>query len=154
MPFTRIDEAFKSSKEHLKNSQNPEELKDYLVRTLVLVVVAEYEVYIEDLFAKRAQKCNDPHIIAFFKSQISQKFRSPDLHKINEILKKLDPAIQIKFSSTITNTESHTAWDNIMRARHAIVHKAGLLNMTYDELINSYPKTKQVLDELKNTLGI
>ena len=58
------------------------------------------------------------------------------------------------FSTAILNTEHHAAWDNIMRARHAVVHKGGTFNITFGELLTTYPKTKVVLAVLKSALDM
>ena len=157
MPFQKIENAINTCKFHLNSlnvNQAKEEVETYLVSALVLLIISEYEELIERLFAERAILCGDSHITQYVKSSISQKFRSPDLGKITEILGKFGGTYKDNFSKAILETEYHSAWDSIMRARHAIVHKRGPINITFNELLSSYVKTTTVIDELKRTLGI
>jgi hypothetical protein len=158
MPFTRIDNAIAICKSHLDsmdiNDPNLIEIENYVVSALILIIVSEYEDMIERLFGQRAVKCGDNHVSSYVKNTISQKFRSPDLGKITEILSKFGSDYRELFHNNVMNTEAHAAWDNIMKARHAIVHKKGNLNITFRELLTTYPKTILVINELKTVLGI
>ena len=158
MPFLKIENALHTCKLHLDSLSAAqlakEEIETYLVSALVLLIISEYEELIEKLFAERAALCRDPHISQYVRSSIAQKFRSPDLGKITEILGKFGGNYKDNFSKAILNTEYHYAWDNIMRARHAVVHKRGPINITFGELSLSYIRTKTIINELKKTLGI
>lgn len=158
MPYHRIEEALRICVEHIQqlDSDSPylSELEAYLVAGVVLVIVSEYEDYIERLFLKRAEKCGDIAIINYMRTTIAQKFKSPDLGKVTEVLGKLGGNYKDQFSKQVLNTEAHAAWDNIMKARHAVVHKKSNLNITLLELRNSYPKTKDVLSLLETVLMV
>ena len=158
MPICRIENAVSCCEQHIRatddGNPNTLEVHSYLVYAVVLIIISEYEVLIEKLFAERASKCGDEHIANYVRQQLSRKFRSPDIGKINQTLGYFGQDYLDKFKSTIENTEYHTAWDNIMRARHAIVHKQGACNLTFKELIESYKKTKQVIDQLISVLGL
>lgn len=158
MPFLKIENALSTCKLHLDslNVAHPtkEEIETYLVSALVLLIISEYEELIEKLFAERAAICGDSHISQYVQSSVAQKFRSPDLSKITEILGKFGGNYRNNFSKAILNTEYHHAWDNIMQARHAVVHKRGPINITFGELSLSYKRTKTIITELKKTLGI
>ncbi len=123
-----------------------------MVSALVVMIVSEYEELIERMFAERADRCGDKCLAQYVRATIAKKFRSPDLNKITEVLGQFGGDFKRSFSSVILDTEHHAAWDNIMKARHAVVHKGGALNITLGELLSTYPKTKVVLDELKKTL--
>jgi RiboL-PSP-HEPN len=158
MPLTRIENAIAICKSHLDSIDinNPDliEIETYIVSALILIIASAYEDLIERLFGERATKCGDNHVSSYVQSTISQKFRSPDLGKIAEVLSKFGSDYRESFHNNIMNTEAHAAWDNIMKARHAIVHKRGNLNITFRELEITYPKTISVINELKNVLGI
>lgn len=158
MPFLKIENALATSKLHMESLsvdyQSRDEIETYLVSALVLLIISEYEELIERLFTQRAALCGDPYVCQYVQSSLAQRFRSPDLGKIIEILGKFSGDYKDNFTKRVLNTEYHSAWDNIMRARHAIVHKRGPINITFPELSLSYPKTKTVIDELKRTLGL
>jgi len=158
MPFIRIENALNICKTHIDSLDQSNtatfEIEAHIVSSLVVLIVSEYEVLIENLFAERAMLCGDDQVSQFVKSTIAKSFRSPDLNKITGTLGKFSDDYRKTFSTTILNTEYHAAWDNIMTARHAVVHKNGTLNVTFDELINSYPKTKFVIFKLREILGL
>ena len=158
MPFARIEQALKTCEKHLdsidQGDPNRPEIESYIVSSMVLLIVSEYEQLIEGLFVQRAEQSKDGAVANFVKTTIAQSFRSPDLGKINQTLKKFDQAYSDSFMGTVENTEFHAAWDNIMTARHAVVHKRGALNLTFLELSKTYPKTKRVLSQLKRALGV
>lgn len=54
----------------------------------------------------------------------------------------------------IENSPEHAAWDSLMKARHAVVHKKGNLNLTFRELSQKYPLTKQVIANVEAVLGV
>ena len=158
MHYERIENALDVCSDHVRNL-DPSNLKDkeletYLVSGLVVLIVSEYEEYLEQLFGKRAEQCGDQHASNYIKKTLSQKFRSPDLSKINETLNRFDGAYKTVFLGEVENSPQHAAWDSIMKARHAVVHKKGNLNMTFLELKEKYPLTKSLISSVENALGI
>lgn len=158
MLFERIENAIALCEEHIKQL-DPTDIKDkeletYIVSGLVVLVVSEYEEYLEGLFAIRADMCGDNQVSNYIKKTLSQHFRSPDLSKITETLNKFNAQYKTDFKNIINDTPQHAAWDSILRARHAIVHKKGNLNLTFRELKINYPLTKEVISQVKTVLGI
>lgn len=157
MPFARIESAINLCDKHIcqldESNIDNMEVQTYLVSGLILLIVSEYEVYLEDLFAKRAAMCGDTYVFNYVKSMLSQKFRSPDLSKITETLGRFDDSYRKNFFAEIENSPEHAAWDSLLKARHAIVHKKGQLNMTYQELKKSYPLTKTIVAKIESILS-
>jgi hypothetical protein len=158
MNFSRIESAFQTCEKHLSTLDSGDpvtiEIEAGLVSYLILLIVSEYEQFIEATFVHRANKAGDPHLSNFVRKQLARKFRNPDLGKINETLGDFGQDYRDQFWSKIENTERHASWDNIIKARHAIVHREGSLNLTFRELKDSYEKSTTVIDELLNTIGI
>jgi hypothetical protein len=125
-----------------------------LVAGLVVLIVSEYEEYLEKLFIKRAEQCGDQHATNYIKQTLNQKFRSPDLSKINETLSRFDSSYKTTFLQNVENSAEHAAWDSLMKARHAVVHKKGSLNLTFGELCEKYPLTKKLIKCVEDALGI
>ena len=160
------NEIFRSLDIQIQNSQREieyftknnylylENIKLQYLKSLVLLIVSEYEIIIERLFYLRASECKDVTIANFVKVQMNQIFRSPDMSKITKILKMFDEKLFDTFHNKIKNKSVFTVWDNLVKTRHNIVHRLGTLNMTYEELIASYPKTKEVIFALVFTLGL
>jgi hypothetical protein len=158
MHFQRIDNALEICSEHIR-SLDPTNIKDkeletFLVAGLIVLIVSEYEEYLESLFFRRAEMCGDTHAANYIKKTLSQKFRSPDLSKINETLNRFDGTYKVSFMDNIVNSPEHAAWDSLMKARHSVVHKQGNLNLTFRELSQKYPLTKKVITNVETVLGI
>lgn len=156
--YQRIDNAIEICRQHI-SSLDPTNIKDkeletYLVAGLVVLIVSEYEDYLESVFSKRADLCGDEHAANYIKKTLSQKFRSPDLSKINETLNSFGGTYKASFLDNIENSPEHAAWDSLLKARHAVVHKKGSLNLTFGELCQKYPLTKTVISNIENVLGV
>ena len=54
----------------------------------------------------------------------------------------------------VENTSGHASWDNLMQARHTIVHMNSAANMTLRELQTTYEESKDVLATLRTSLGL
>ena len=158
MQYQRIDSAISTCESYISRLDSGDisdkEVETYIVSGLVTLIVSEYEEYLEKAFSLRAEQCGDQHVSNFVKHTISQKFRSPDLGKINNTLKKFDTGYCDEFKSEIENSQHHAAWDSIMKARHAVVHKKGQLNLTFRELKNAYQLTKNIIHNVELVLGI
>ncbi|MEL4363400.1 HEPN domain-containing protein [Shewanella algae] len=158
MLYSRIESALNTCRSHV-GRLDPTDIKDkeletYLVGGLVVLIVSEYEDYLESVFVRRAEKCGDPCATNYIKRTLAQKFRSPDLSKITNTLQLFDTAYNDEFKNEITNSPEHAAWDSLMKARHAVVHKKGALNLTFRELLENYDKTKKVIKKVESTLGV
>ncbi|WP_133011803.1 HEPN domain-containing protein [Marinomonas flavescens] len=158
MLYQRIENAIAICDGHIKSldptNMQDKELETFLVAGLILLIVSEYEEYLESIFVKRAELCGDLYATNYIKKTLSQKFRSPDLSKINETLKRFDTTYKESFLSEVENSPNHAAWDSLLKARHAVVHKKGSLNLTFLELKSNYPLTKKVIENVELTLGI
>jgi hypothetical protein len=156
--YQRIDNALEICRQHIQTldptNVKDKELETHLVAGLVVLIVSEYEEYLESIFFKRADICGDAHAANYIKKTLSQKFRSPDLSKINETLSRFDGTYKTSFLDNIENSPEHAAWDSLMKARHAVVHKKGSLNLTFHELCQKYPLTKTVITNVESVLGI
>lgn len=106
------------------------------------------------MFIKRAEACGDICASNYIRSSLNQKFRSPDLGKIHDNLKRFDESYLLSFKQEIENSAHHAAWDSLMKARHAVVHKKGQLNLTFRELKQNYLLTKDVISNVESSLGL
>ncbi len=158
MFYERIENAINICSVHVTHLDptniKDKELETYLVAGLVVLIVSEYEEYLESVFVRRAEQCGDEHATNYIKKTLSQKFRSPDLSKINETLNRFDSSCKNTFHGQIINSPEHAAWDSLLKARHAVVHKKGNLNLTLGELKTNYPLTKKVIDCVEVSLGL
>lgn len=158
MFYQRIENAIDTCNEHVNNLDptniKDKELETYLVAGLVVLIVSEYEDHLESVFVKRAEQCGDAHVTNYIKKTLSNNFRSPDLGKINGTLNRFDSSYKDSFLGAVENSPEHAAWDSLLKARHAVVHKRGSLNLTFGELKEKYPQTKQIISSVETILGI
>ena len=158
MDNSRIDEALTTCRKHLSSLDDglPEslEIEGLLVSSIVLLIVSHYEHHIADQFSERAEMCGDQQVTNFVKIQIGRRFRNPDLGKIATALGELGGECRRQFTSRVANSSAHASWDNIIRARHTIVHTRGVPNLTLRELEKSYRGSHQVLVALRTSLGL
>ncbi|MBD9356625.1 HEPN domain-containing protein [Methylomonas albis] len=158
MLYQRIENALEICAAHISNldptNVKDKEIESFLVSGLIVLIVSEYEDHLESIFFKRADKCGDTHAANYIKKTLSQKFRSPDLSKINETLNRFDGSYKSSFMDNIENSPEHAAWDSLLKARHAVVHKKGSLNLTFRELKEKYPLTKQIIANVESVLEV
>ena len=157
MDFPRIDSALDTCRRHLASLTETDaglaaELESHLVAAMTVLIVSEYEVFIEELFGKRGDRCRDSPVARYVRSQLARRFRSPDLGKVNDVLDCFGREYRDRFFVDLENTADHAAWDNLMRARHSVVHRQGTMNLTLRELSESYPRTRAVLERLVQAL--
>jgi hypothetical protein len=134
------------------------EIESHMLRSIVLLMVSEYEDYIEKLFVRRAAKTNDQQIHRFFLKHMEDKFRSPNLGKINEMLGQMSDSYRQSFQDRVEvkNPNKKASWDSLLTARHAIVHKhnAGVINLTWQDLEAAVDHTTFVLQALCDALEL
>jgi hypothetical protein len=165
MTFPPIENAINSWKSRRAkiaalgfNATHLAEIENEVLRSIVLLMMSEYEEYIEKLFVKRAAKTNDQHIHNFFVKHMDRKFRNPNLGKINEMLGQMGGNYRQTFQDRVevNNPLLKASWDSVLTARHAIVHKenAGIINLSWQDLENAVTNTALVLDALADTLQL
>src|ERR1017187_623925 len=95
------------------NAAHLPEIENLVLRAIVLLMVSEYEEYIEKLFIKRAQKTNDQHIHSFFVRHMDTKFRHPNLGKMNAMLGQMGGAYRQTFQDRVEVNNPHlkASWD-------------------------------------------
>ena len=158
MSFASVESAIQTSKSHLSQldatSPTTLEVQQYLVTSVVVLLVAEFEYALQGMFGERAEKSKDVELIAFSKHNLTRRFRNPDIGKINEALGYFSAAYEAGFSTQILNSSIHLAWDNIIRARHEAAHGRVPSNMTIMELEKSCEEARKLFDVLRAALGL
>ncbi len=163
MNLTHIDRAIAEWKSHRAltlsqgcSSNQLDELESYMLRSIVLMIVSEYEVYLEKVIAKRAQKGGDAYLHRFMIKYCDRKFRSPDLGKIRETLKWLGGDYDKDFWNAVEKKQPQikASWESLITARHAIVHKAGLVSLTWADMETAYANSQIVISELVRAIGL
>ena len=158
MDFPHIDDALVVCRRHLAGLDDalPDsvEIESLLVSSIVLLIVSHYEGHIAEQFVERAARSEDSEVTNFVKQHTARRFRNPDIGKITAALGEFGAEYRKRFALRIENTSAHASWDNIMRARHGIVHGRTAANMTLRELETAYQGTHEVLEALRASLGL
>lgn len=157
MKFSNIVNAINTSDSFIK-SLDPgdithKEIESHIVSGLVMLMVSEYEVHFEMLFNLRASRCGDGYVCNYIKKALNNSFRSPDLSKINETLKRFDTTYSEEvLSYQAANPQAKNAWDTMMKARHYITHKHGNAQITFLELKTLFLQTQNLITAVENIL--
>ena len=158
MDFPHIDDALEVSRRHLSTLDDglPDtvEIASLLVASIVLLIVSNYEHYIAGQFAERAKRSGDQHLANFVTRHTARRLWSPKIGKIAEVLGEFGTDYRDLFRTRVGNTSGHASWDNLILARHTIVHTNNTTNMTLRELETTYQESQDVLAALRASLGL
>src|SRR5258706_14434571 len=90
MQFPRIESALALCDAQLATPPDDPakavELESLLVSAAVVIIVSELEGYVIQAFETRGGKCQDEHVASFVTSNVSRRFWSPGISKINDVL--------------------------------------------------------------------
>jgi hypothetical protein len=94
-----------------------------------------------------------PFSQSFVKNAI-KTFRSLRIDDIrSNLLGRFSDNYKSKFDSRVLGTETETRYSNIVLNRHTLAH-GGEINLTFDELEESYHKAGQVLTAIEEALSL
>lgn len=158
MAFPHIDDTLEVCHRHLSTLDDglPDtvEVGSLLVASVVLMIVSNYENYIAGQFAERARRSGDRHLANFVARHTARRLWNPKIGKITEMLGEFGTDYREVFRTRVENTSGHASWDNLMHARHTIVHTKSATNMTLRELQTTYEESQDVLAALRVSLGL
>src|SRR5437868_9274332 len=155
MRFIRLDTSIAlAKKESARISALDPMLEAFIVGYLVVDIISEFEQRLEAMFALRAKKLGDAPNANFVGKMLDRKFRSPDVGKINEMLRNHDLAFLTTFDARLAGTRWKTAMDNLMTNRHCYVHKEGIPTMTLLEVEQAYNDAVLLFDALAHAIGL
>jgi hypothetical protein len=155
MKFKRIEDAFETCKKHLDstNSRNTE-IESFLVGYLIVLVIAEYEVLLEKILAKRADRIKDAHVQSFVKVAVDKLTRSIKIGEVSGLLSHFGSDYKKAFVDANQKTPTAmTYYDNIMANRHLVAHQTGT-TMTLLELETAFIESKIVFQTLADALTL
>jgi hypothetical protein len=155
MRFVRLDTAIALAKGQAAalTAIDPR-IQSFVVGYLVVDIVSEFEQRLEAMFVLRAKKLGDTPNANFVAKTLDRSFRSPDVGKINDALKKHDAAFLDAFDAKLAGTKWKIAMDNLMANRHCYVHKSGTPTMTINDVEQAYNDAVLLFDALAHALGL
>lgn len=154
MKLINVENEMKLCKEHLVMSgAKGTEIESIITRYLLVYICGAYEIEIKKMIVRRAGKSGDNEIESFIKNTI-KTFRSLRIPEIRDnLLGRFCDKYKLSFDSKVLGTESETRFTNIITNRHLIAH-GGNVNITFDELEDSYTKAETVLDAIEEALEL
>ena len=158
MEFSQIDDALQVCKRHLSELDESDFdrilIENLLVSSIVLLMVSNYENLIKEQFVERARQSCDESYAKFVEKSLDRVFRSPQITRITSSLKAFGGDELAGFKRLLDQGGRKEYWENIINARHRIVHKKDVPQMTMRELEEAYEHTKEVLIALRQSLGL
>ena len=114
--FVEIDATFSTLDTAKDNS-----LDAFLGGYAIVFICGVYEDCTENLFAARAGKTHDPHIVSYVEKTLDKTFRNPDYGKIVGLLRCFGE----DYRNTLVNAVDKTwaeALDSIVNNKNSIAH--------------------------------
>ena len=154
MKLIKVENTIKLCKEHLDiTGTKGTEIESILTKYLLVYICGAYETEIKKMVAERAAKAGDKELESFIRSTI-KTFRSLSIEDIRgSLLGRFSDGYKSSFDSKILGTEAATRFSNIILNRHSLAHGKEI-NITFDELVESYYKAEEVLIAIKEALCI
>lgn len=139
-------------KKHLEDTQHKgTEIETFLTQFLLVHICGEYEKEIKRILINRAQRSGDSQLTSYIEQSIS-RVRNIKIKEIREkILGRFSDDYLTAFNARTVGTESETRYSNIIFNRDKGAHGSAI-NMTFDELLVSYEKAKDILNAISDTL--
>jgi hypothetical protein len=155
MKFTRIDNAFEVCEKHLDaTSSHASEVASFLVGYLTVIIIAEYEMKLEAILNKRAERPGDVHIQSFMKVAIDRLTRSVDVGEITGLLKHFGGTCKDDFKDAMAKApKAVTYYGNIVERRHDVAHSTGA-HMTFSDLEVAYKESMCVFQAVADAIGL
>lgn len=154
MNLINAESAIKMCKEHLDNTGSKgTEIESILTKYLLVYICGIYETEIKKMVIQRVAKAGDKELESFVKNTI-KTFRSLKMEEIRgNLLGRFSDSCKTIFDDKILGTEAGTRFTNIVINRHSIAHGKEI-NITFDELEESYYKAETVLTAIQEALGV
>lgn len=151
MTISDLENCFNSCVNYVQTTKNLNaEIKSYLTEFLLIRICAEYEKEIKRIIVNRTELTGDMELASFMKQKGDVRDLSTSALKGN-ILKPFSQKYGDLFDKMVAGTEYETRYNNIITNRNKAAH-GGIVNMTFEELIQSYPLAKRIMDSMSKIL--
>jgi len=153
LSFPRIEEAIEACAKHLDaaGARNTE-IEAYLTRYLVTLMYAEFETHVLKVLFERGEQVGDPHVASFVRAASQKLVRGLKISDLSGLLASFHVDCKSKFTSRVTSTPAHAAYDNIVVNRHVTAHGPGA-TLTFVELEAAYTASLEILEAFREALN-
>jgi hypothetical protein len=150
-----IEYAIGLCQSHLDGSSSRgSEIEAYLTKYLLILICSSYEHRIREMIIERARRTNDSDLASFVDRTYHSSQRGLKISDIRgNLLKRFSDKYVTEFDKKIKpNDVPCIKYSNIVENRHAAAH-GGTVNMTFNELVDSYKIAEAVMTSLSEILG-
>ncbi len=152
MPFEKIEREIELCEKHLEETASKgTEIDSILAKYLLVYICACYESEFKNIMIKRTASLNDENSKSFVHS-LMRRLRVLKLRDIKQNLKKFNRNYPKEFDKRVQDPRIITAYGNIITNRHSFAHGSPI-QMPFDEVVDSYKKSKIVLTAFSDVLG-
>jgi hypothetical protein len=155
MKLLSVEEKLNLCKEHLKATKTKgTEIESILTKFLLVYICGEYEKIIKKMINSRVAQTGDKELESFVDKTVKM-YRLLEIKDIRgSLLKKFSDNYVSKFDEvTKDRDEEKSRYNNIVGARHSVAHGMDI-NITFDELEDSYHKAGKILLAIKEALEL
>lgn len=149
-----LDDDLLLCKTHLETTNTKgTQIESFLTRFLLVHICGEYEKEIKRIMIERAQQSGDLALSSYVEKSIERvrNIKTGDLR--GNILNRFSENCLVFFNSRIKDTESEARYNNIITNRDYGAAHGGIINITFDELLISHNKAKEVLQVVSDALN-
>ena len=153
MTLDELDADLKLCREHLKITKSRgTEIESFLTRFLLVHICSKYEMEVKNIITNRVKQTGDKEVISFTEGSIARirNIKTSDLR--GKVLKKFSEDCLGRFDKNIRK-EALARYENIIANRDRCAHGSSI-NMTFDELVISHKKAKEVLDVVHHAINL
>jgi len=137
-----LDDVNRSIKEIKSFKSVSIEEESYLAKFLVVYICGVYEEAIECIVNERIGTLNSTMMERFFVWYIDNRFRNPDISKVNGLLGQFNELWKTKINALPLSTR--TAFNNFLSNKNKIAHGKPC-SVTLREVLDDYKRSKRVI---------
>lgn len=153
MTLSKLDNDLLLCQAHLTSTNSMgTEIESFLTKFLLVHICSEYEKEIKKIITDRAKQSNDKELISFIEKTIERirNIKSDDLK--GNILKRFSDDCLKRFNNKVGGKESLSRYESIIANRDQSAH-GNSINITFNELIKSHEKAKEVLIAVSDAIN-
>lgn len=151
--FPSIETALEDCEKHLDaTGARGTPIDAYLAGFLLIHTYAHFEKRILEICKQRCDHSGDPSIGALALNSLRKTRDSLYISDLGKNLKNFGEIVKAEFSTTVSNTPAHSAWDNILINRHDFAHKPILPTLNVADIRRFYNDSLAIIVEFENKI--
>lgn len=149
MHIPRIDQAIRQCQAYL-SADTPVEVRDLLVRSLLVLIYAEFEQKIISLVEEKCALFSDKSVEKFVSKCIREILRSPRISELRGLLGRFGETHKERFASLLEEKEKNM-YTSLINNRNQAAH-GDEVKTTFRDIREYYEHAHPVLDHFRESL--